>query len=550
MTDAKGGPTETGQAEVGHLDEMTALLLLEQRLGERQREASEHAKSCAKCRTLVRVLRNEDVWLRQALTENDEPVPARLLQRLPGVGFEFAPWGWAAALGLATAGVYTLWDGLVEPGIDQASQVGFTQGNLISSLLFSGAFWNGWGSVIDGLEFLGMATLAALGIWLLRRRVRKSPRIGIAVLMGAMACALLLPSGASAADIERGHRSYTLPAGQEVKSDLIVWADRAQIDGDVDGDLIVGAHEVEVNGHVKGDILGFVGNLQVNGAVDGNIRIFTQEGELNGPVGKNVMAFAERIDQSDKSTFGGSATIVSQDGELRGPVTGDVLAAGRDIRIDGRVGGKVMVRSQNFSIGSTAQIAGTTQYVGPNQPQVEAGAKLASPLDVTIRKTVRPNTAGHFLLQRILRWGAAFVLGMMLFLTAPAFFNDVTNTTKNVGLSMGVGAICLIVTPIAALIACVTIVGLGVGISAFLTYVVAVYTAQVFVGQWVGEKVLGSEAGQGPMLLRLAVGLAILHAIRLVPIVGWVVMLLVTVWGLGASAATLHRRVRRQTVAA
>jgi hypothetical protein len=72
----------------------------------------------------------------------------------------------------------------------------------------------------------------------------------------------------------------------------------------------------------------------------------------------------------------------------------------------------------------------------------------------------------------------------------------------------------------------------------------------VFVGQWLGEKVLGSEAGQGPMLLRLAVGLAILHAIRLVPIVGWVVMLLVTVWGLGASAATLHRRVRRQTVAA
>ena len=544
--------TEPSRVAGEHLDEMTALLLLEQRLdGDREREVNEHAKNCAPCRSLLRVLRNEDVWLRQALTENGEALPARLLAWRPRRAA--GAWGWAgsaAALGLVSAGVSTLWSGVLEPGMDQASQVGLTQWNVAGSLFFGGAFWNGWQGVIDGLELFGMATLAAVCVWLMRRRVRKSTRVGIAMVMGAMAFALLMPGAASAAQIERGHQSYTLPAGQEVKSDLIVWADHAQIDGDVGGDLIVGAHEVEVNGHVKGDILGFAQSLRVNGTVDGNVRVFSQEAELNSSVGKNLMAFAQTIDQTEKSAVGGSATLVSRDAQLRGPVNGDVLVLGRSLEIDGRVGGKVDVRSQNFTIGSSAQIAGTTQYEGPSQPQVAAGARLASPIEVTIRKTVRQPSAGHFLLNRVLRWGAAFVMGMLLFLLAPAFFQDVTERAKDVGLSTGVGAIGLIGTPIAALIACITIVGLGVGISAILTYAVAVYTAQVFVGQWLGEKILGSEAGQGPMLLRLALGLAILHAIRLVPFLGIAVMTVVTVWGLGALILTVHRWVERQTVAA
>jgi cytoskeletal protein CcmA (bactofilin family) len=544
--------TERGRIEREHLDEITALLFLEQQLnGDHEREVSEHAKSCAKCRSLVRVLRNEDVWLRQALTENDEAIPARLLAATPPRAT--APWRWAgsaAALGLASAGAYTLWSGVVEPSVDQASQVGLTQWNVMTSLLFGSAFWNGWGDMIDGLELLGVATLTVVCLWLMRRRVRKSTRIGIAMVMSAMAFALLTPAGASAAELEHSDRTYILPAGQEVKNDLMVWADHAEIDGTVDGDLIVGAHEVEVNGHVKGDILGFTQNLRMNGTVDGNVRVFAAEAELNGSVEKNLMAFAQTIDQTEKSTIGGSATLVERDADLRGPINGDVLVLGRNLEIDGRVGGSATVRSENLTIGSSAQIAGKTQYVGPNQPQIASGAKLASPIEVTVRKTVRPRTTGNFLLSRTLRWGSAFVLGMLLFLLAPAFFKDVTETTKDVGISMGVGVIGLIVTPIAAAIACITIVGLGVGISALLTYAVGVYMAQVFVGQWLGERILGNDAAQGPMLLRLALGLAILHAIRLIPFVGLAVMTVVTVWGLGASTLTVHRRVQRQTVAA
>ena len=46
----------------------------------------------------------------------------------------------------------------------------------------------------------------------------------------------------------------------------------------------------------------------------------------------------------------------------------------------------------------------------------------------------------------------------------------------------------------------VTIVGLGVSISLAFLYVVAIYAAQIFIGAWVGEKLLGAAAGFNPLV--------------------------------------------------
>ena len=67
-----------------HFDEMTCLLYLDGQLDrERAAELSEHIDSCADCRTLLGALESESRLLRGALTEEDEPVPARLLAHAP-----------------------------------------------------------------------------------------------------------------------------------------------------------------------------------------------------------------------------------------------------------------------------------------------------------------------------------------------------------------------------------------------------------------------------------------------------------------------------------
>jgi hypothetical protein len=81
-----------------------------------------------------------------------------------------------------------------------------------------------------------------------------------------------------------------------------------------------------------------------------------------------------------------------------------------------------------------------------------------------------------------------------------------------------------------------------VGIPAILFYGVALYCAKIFVGAWVGEKLLGAGVGIGAAIGRLALGLAILRAIGMVPYAGFWVSLLVVMWGLGAVVLSLHRR--------
>jgi cytoskeletal protein CcmA (bactofilin family) len=521
-----------------HFDEVTGLLYLEGQLDDgRAREVRAHLASCAACSELLTALNKESVWLRDALTVDDEPIPARVIAAPRPSGTH---WGWIVAFGLCAAGLYTVWNGLVAPAFAQASQAGFSQGNLFTMLFFQGAFWRGWDNMRNMTELLAAATLAGVAIWLLRKQWLRFTAISF--VMGALVCVFGAPPAAEAADLERGNPSYTLPAGQQVQTDLIVVANRVRIDGDVDGDLIVASQSVVVDGHVKGDILAFTQELRVNGPVDGNVRTWSQTTSLNSTVGRNVMGGGGVLEFADKATVGGTMTLFAGTTELDGRLMGDLLAFSGDIDIDGFLGHDALIRADRLTIGPKAEIVGQTKYQGRRQPDVAAGAKLGSPIQITIPKRGPDYTRVTYYWHRVLLWGASFLFGLLVLLLLPRFFADAVQAVKRVGPAMGFGALFLFATPIVALVACITIVGLGIGIATFLLFIIAIYTSQVFVGSWLGEQLLGPQVGVGAAIGRLALGLAIIRALTMVPFAGPLIALIVVIWGLGALVLALHRR--------
>jgi cytoskeletal protein CcmA (bactofilin family) len=520
-----------------HFDEMTALLFLENQLeASRAREVSSHLESCGACQGLLRALENENVWLREALAADAETIPAHLVAAPER---DATHWGWTAAFGLGAAGVYTLWSGLVEPWVERASQAGFTQGNILTMLFFSGAFWKGWDSMRTLMEFMALATLGSVTLWLLRRHWQRFTTV--AVILGAMVCALALPPAAQAADVHGGP-NYTLAAGQEVPTDLILAADRVRIDGDVDGDLIVTGQIINVNGHVKGDIIAFCQELRVNGPVDGNVRAFCQTVSLNSTVAKNVMA-GGFVELNEKATVAGTLTLFSGVSEINGRVSGDLLAFVGDLSINGWLGHDARIRSDRLTIGPDAQIQGQTRVTGRHEPDVAAGAKLGSPVVYTKPKQGPDYTRPAYYWHQTLYWGASFVFGLVLLFLAPGFFFDAGQTSKRIGPAMGLGLLFLL-TPIVALIICFTIVGIGVAITAMFLWAIAVYASQVIVGSWLGETVLGPRVGVAAAVGRLALGLALLRMLRMLPFLGSWITVIVIVWGLGAIVLALHRKMR------
>ncbi len=532
---------------MSHADEMTCLLYLEGQL-ERSRalELSAHVEQCPECRALLRALERESRWLERALVEEDEAVPARL-DALPAR--EVVPWGGMVASGFAAAAAYTLWTGVIEPWRAQLSQAGFGETNLLTMLFFGGVFWKGWGAMTNILEIVAMATLGILTLVLLRRGWRRW--MTVPVVMGALAAALALPPSASAAEFRKGP-TFTLAEQETVKTDLVVSAENCRIDGKVDGDLIFFGRRLTVNGHVTGDVIAFAQFIRIDGPVDGNVRGFGSLLSLAAPVGKNVSAFAGNVELEKKSEVGGGALLFAGEATLDGRINRDLASFTGKTILNGFVGGNAQLRAGKLTIGSSAEMHGRASYQGQHPPEVSSEAKLASPLEIHVVHRPSRYLTVRYYVRQALGWAAAFLLGMLIVLLMPGFFSDVVRSTRNVGLSFGLGAIVLLAGVLLALISVLLLlVGVPVGMAILLLYAPAIYASQAFVGCFLGEKLLGPSSGGGEVLGRLALGLLVIRVLAMIPIVKVLVWIAVILWGVGALTLSLYGRSRtRPPVAA
>ena len=531
-----------------HFDEMAALLYLDGQLERAQAaEVLAHTSECAECRALLASLEHETRWLEGSLQEKDA-VPARFAAPATQSGMS---WGWMTAMAMGAAGIYTVWNGIVEPFQQQLNQAGFSGGNLMTMLFFSGAFWKGWSSVLSFVEFFTVAAFAMLALALLKRFWRHGVTVG--VVLGNIALVMLLvpflllgAPAAHAGDIEHGNPSYTLAAGQTLNTDLFVAGDYIRIDGTVNGDVFIWGREAEVNGHVTGDVFTFCQTTRINGQVDGNVRNWSQMIMINGKVMKNVLAAGEEIELNPKGQVDGSFTFQGAEGRVDGRIGRDLMGRAAELEVNGSVGGNTKLRSSHLHIGSQAEMAGSTTYAGFHQPVVDAGAKLASPLVFTRVKTGPDYSSGRYWWHRALLWGAAFVFGLALILLLPGFFADGMQASRRFLPALGLGVVAMIATPIVAIIVCITMVGLGVGIATILIYAIALYASQAFVSTWIGDVLLGRGEGTGALLGRLALGLVILHGLELLPYhAGTIVKLVAIWWGMGAIAIAIYRHLRR-----
>lgn len=399
------------------------------------------------------------------------------------------------------------------------------------------------------MESSALVVLAMVVFWLLRRHLRRATTF--AAVITASICVIALAPVASAADTEHGNPDYTLAAGKEVKTDLIVAADNTRIDGDVDGDLIVFSSYVTVDGHVKGDVLVFGQDVRLNGPVDGNVRAWCQRLTIASTVARNLMSWSETTEVADNGSIGGTVTTGAAKLNIDGKVAGDVLAFGSDFNLNGTLGRDLTYKGKNLAIGSGAEIKGKTKYQGQNEASVSPEAKLGSQIEFTRRKRGPDYTEARYYWHRVLLWGASVLFGIVVLLLVPGFFFDATSACGRFGASTGFGILFLIATPIAAVLVCITVVGLGVGLSTVLIYLVALYGAQVFVGCWLGEKLLGPSNGVGSAIGRMALGLLILRAAGMIPHwVGVMVSSVVLVWGLGAIVLAVYKNLRNRPATA
>ncbi len=402
--------------------------------------------------------------------------------------------------------------------------------------------------MIDAIQIGALILLAIVAIAWIRRRLRRS--VAIAVVLSALLLAVALPQQAAAAEVRRG-RSILVPAGDVVHNDLIAMGPSVMIDGTVEGDVIAFTRDLTVTGHVTGDVIAFTEEALIDGIVDGNVRVFARGVNLQGAIGKNVTVFGRSVDLISKANVAGGMIALAGEMDLDGKIQRDLLGIVGGTDLDGLIGGQAWLRGGSLTVASTAEIRGPATFVGPQQPVVESGAKLASPIRTEITQETRQNrrSAARVAFRAIFSYAAALVVGILLLVIFPGFFRATLREVGSIGLPIGIGALALIAGVFLVVLGILlVIIGVGAGVAAAMAYAPILYVAQVFVGTWLGNKIMGEPAAvTSSVIARMAVGLLIFRALGFIPVLGGFVWLAVLLWGTGAVLLGFYRMSRVET---
>jgi hypothetical protein len=231
-----------------------------------------------------------------------------------------------------------------------------------------------------------------------------------------------------------------------------------------------------------------------------------------------------------------TAVIFNGPATIEGTVREDLFVLNGDAEISGTVDGDVVVFNGDVTVRSGAEIGG--DLVTQSTPTVEDGA--------TIRGS-RSNVATKFdydmagFAGRFIWWlgytVSVLILGLLLLAFAPRLDEAVVETIRaRVGSSIGWGVALFFLLPIAAVLLLVTVVGIPLGL--FVLFALAlIYT----IGYTVATHAVGRLAMRtSSRYVAFLVGVVILRALALIPVVGGLVWLLASVWGLGLLAVAIR----------
>jgi cytoskeletal protein CcmA (bactofilin family) len=545
VSDMANDPRDAGQDVRGdgrHVDEMVLLLYIERQLDRaKAAEVSGHTQECNACHTLLRAMERESRLLTRAMLEEDEVLPARLMQ-FQQRARKSMQWIWGVLFGLAATGVYALYTGYIDPYEQQLQQAGFGSTSLLNLLIFQGVFWKGWQSVITLVEVVAMLTVGGFTLAFFRKRLRRGSTALALVLTGFCAVgALMMPATASAQDMRKGD-NVEIRSDETVKGDIFVFAHRARIDGKVEGDVYLFSQDASVGGHVTGDVIAFSHILHVGGTVDGNIRAATNSISISGNVSRNVLTFNESANFDSSSKIGGSLTAFVHNLNIDGGIKRNALLFAEQTTVSGDVDGEINAKGDNLRINGSAKIGGPIKFEGKYPPDVASDAKLASPpVFKKLQHKPEYEEGSYFVWQVI--WLAAYVLfGLVLFQLMPVFSKEAVDNVEQYGASFGLGVLVFFGVPIAALIACVTVVGLFVGLGTLFAWYGGLYYAQTVVGALVGQWLLGRTRETWPLIGRMVVGIVVVRLATMIPHAGGWIKLGVILWGAGAISLALYRR--------
>lgn len=354
------------------------------------------------------------------------------------------------------------------------------------------------------------------------------------VLLGTISVPLLAGASTFSAGFQVDH------AGETIQNDLYVAAFRTEISADIEGDLTLAAGSATVESNVGGSVHVIAGTTTIRGDISGTLYVAGGLVRLDGTVQGNVVVMSGRLDLNENAIIGGDLIIHGAQAQVDGVVDGKLYGATLLYNQNGSVSGNVELQSDRIQLGESATIGDDFRY----QSQTDANIHVNSTIGGETNRTnatpwsgVGDGAMAPF--GQMLRLVWSLIAGAVLIAMAPRIFYRVAELAAPV-VAPGIwGTLGLIVVPILAMLALLSVFLLPVGVIMMLLIPLALYLSQIVVSVTIGRAILPRswrDGSRGFLLFAMVIGMIIVGALRMapVPFLNVVVMVLVTVWGFGA----------------
>jgi hypothetical protein len=311
--------------------------------------------------------------------------------------------------------------------------------------------------------------------------------------------------------------------------DVFAAAERVEISEAISGSALLAARRVTVDAAVGGDLYAAGADITVTAPVAGDATLAGYDVGVGASIGGDLRAFGRTV-------------------RVTGPVAGTAMLRGGTVAVDNRIEGDTTISADTVEFGPGAAIGGRLVLSGPRAAAVAVPAGVAAP----DRIERRPATDGAALPAPPPRsWfavGVGFVVSALILAAltllvatlAPAKLEAIRDhTAERPFRTFWIGFLTLATLIGASVLAVLTVIGilaapaiiLAAAVLGLLGYLVAVYLVGRAVWDWIGQ-LAPDELSERALVALL--GAAAVSLMALVPFVGWLLLLVLSLTGLGA----------------
>lgn len=356
-----------------------------------------------------------------------------------------------------------------------------------------------------------------------------------------LAVIAFMPSLAVAQDDEAEHRF----AGDLYRAGADVHIDEGNIE-----DLYAAGETITVDTNVRESVHAAGRRIRLNRAIGDDVYVAGYAIDIGGAVQGDVTAAGYRVELGAAGSIGQDALLAGRSVYVRGAVAGDANLAGETVELSGPISGSVEIHASEIRFTDDARIDGTLTYWSPTT--INVPATVIAPGRVTGHLIEDVSSRGGFV-RGFVRGLLAGLLFLMLIgaLFALLFPRTLTRAQSKLsakpwsGLLLGAVAVSALFGAMVVLgasiigIPLVLLVALAVPFILMVGYLTAAYVlGHLALGLIRVKLVEGRLAALGSVL----VGLVLLLIIGLIPILGWIVLVFATLFGIGALGLVLLDR--------